>query len=90
MQEGNGTVRDISDRGVFVSGEVIPPAGARLDVDVYLPSLQSSGSSVHLHGEGIVVRVDRRAEIPKGFAAAVSFQTEGAAGPTILSPRDIQ
>jgi hypothetical protein len=90
LQEGNGRIRDISDRGVFVSGELVPPTGARLDVDVYLPSLETGGSSVHLHGEGIVVRVDRQAERTKGFAAAVSFQTEGAGGPAILHPRDIQ
>lgn len=90
MQEGNGTIRDISDRGVFVHGEVIPPAGARLDVDVYLPSLESGGSSVHLHGEGIVVRVARPAETSRGFAATVSFQTEGASGTTVVNPRDIQ
>ena len=89
MQEGNGTIRDISDRGVFVSGRVIPPAGARLEVDVYLPSLESGGSSVHLHGEGVVVRVDQRVESLRGFAAAVSFQTEGAAGPMAMNPRDI-
>jgi hypothetical protein len=37
-----------------------------------------------------VVRVDRRAETLKGFAATVSFQTAGASGTTVVNPRDIQ
>jgi hypothetical protein len=75
---------------VFVTGEAIPPEGARLDMDVYLPSLEVGGSKVHLRGEGKVVRVDRVAGGGKGFAAAMSFQAEGASGPTVVDPQGIQ
>jgi hypothetical protein len=89
LQKGNGAIRDISDRGVFVSAEIVPPPGAHLDVDVYLPSLEAGGGAVQLHGEGTVVRVEREAERTKGFAAAVAFQTEAASGPTVVNPREI-
>lgn len=89
LQKGNGAIRDISDRGVFVSAEIVPPPGAHLDVDVYLPSLEAGGGAVQLHGEGTVVRVEREAESTKGFAAAVAFQTEAASGPTVVNPREI-
>jgi PilZ domain len=90
LQEGRGTIRDISDRGLYVSGDLVPPPGAHLDVDVYLPSLEAGGGAVQLHGEGTVVRVDREAEGIKGFAAAVTFQTEAASGPTVVNPERVQ
>ncbi len=87
LQEGTGTIRDISDRGVFIIGETGPPVGAHLDVEVYLPSLETGGGAVQLHGEGTVMRVDREAEYTKGFAAVVAFQTGAASGPTVVNPR---
>lgn len=90
LQEGKGMIRDISDRGVFVTGDLVPPLGAHLEVDVQLPSLDAGSGAVHLHGEGTVMRVDREAEGIKGFAAAVAFQTEAASGPTVVNPRKLQ
>lgn len=91
LQEGRGTIRDISDRGVFVViRDMVPPPGTHLDVDVFLPSLEVRSGAVHLHGEGTVVRVDRQAESTTGFAAAVSFQTEAASGPTVVNPKRLQ
>jgi len=87
LQEGKGTIRDISDRGVFVAGDIVPERGAHLDVDVYLPSLEPGGSAVKLHGEGTVIRIYRGEGIAKGFVAAVAFQTEAASGPTVVNPR---
>jgi hypothetical protein len=89
LQESKGTIRDISDRGIFVAGDVVPPRGAHVDVDVYLPSLEGGGSAVRLHGEGTVVRVDWEAEGIRGFAAAVAFQTEAASGPTVVNPKRV-
>jgi hypothetical protein len=86
LQQGKGTIRDISDRGVFVTGDLVPERGAHLDMDVYLPSLEVGGAAVKLHGEGTVIRVDKEG-VPRGFAATVAFQTEAASGPTVVNPR---
>jgi hypothetical protein len=90
LEEGGGTIRDVSDRGVYVTGRAAPPLGGHLEVDVYLPSGEVGGGAVQLHGEGTVVRVDREAEGIKGFAAAVAFQPEAASGSTVVDPRRLQ
>jgi hypothetical protein len=90
LQEGKGTIRDISDRGVLVTGDLVPHRGAHLDLEVYLPSLEVGGTAVQLHGEGTVIRVYREEGITKGFAAAVAFQTEAASGPTVVNPGKLQ
>ena len=87
LQEAKGTLRDISDRGVFVTGNVVPERGAHLDLDVYLPSLDAGGAAVQLHGEGTVIRVNKEEGISKGFAAVVVFQAGTASGPTVVNPR---
>jgi hypothetical protein len=89
LQEGKGTIRDISDRGVFVTGDMMPERGAHLDLEVYLPSLEAGGAAVRLHGEGTVIRVVGPGGISMGFAAAVAFQTEAASGPTVVNPRKV-
>jgi hypothetical protein len=90
LEEGRGVIRDVSDRSVYVTGDIAPPFGAHLEVDVYLPSVEVGGGAVQLHGEGTVVRVDREAEGIKGFAATVAFQPEVASGPTVVNPRRLQ
>jgi hypothetical protein len=87
LQESKGVIRDISDRGVFVTGEVVPPLDAHLEVDVYVPSSDLGRVAVQLHGEGTVVRVEEEGETVQGFAAALTFQAEGVSGPIAVSPR---
>jgi hypothetical protein len=90
LQEGEGTIRDIGDRGVFILGDLAPPLGGHVDVDVYLPCLEPGRNAVRLHGEGTVIRVDRDPDGIQGFAATVAFQTEAASGPTVVNPRTVQ
>ena len=90
LQEGKGTIRDISDRGVLVTGDLVPHRGAHLELEVHLPSLEGGATAVQLHGEGTVIRIYREEGITKGFAAAVAFQTEAASGPTVVNPRKLQ
>ena len=90
LKEGIATIRDISDRGVFVIGEVTPALNALVEVHVYLhaylPSLKTGGGqAAQLHGEGAVVRVDREAEVTTGFAATVAFRTEIASATTVMN-----
>jgi PilZ domain len=89
LMEGRGAIRDISDRGVYVTAELAPPLGARLDVDVLLPPPEAASNSVELHGEGTVVRIDREAEQIIGFAASVAFRTEATGSTGAVKPTDV-
>ena len=55
LQEAQGITRDISDRGVFILAKQAPPAGVRVEVDVYLPAVSAAARSAQLHGEGAVL-----------------------------------
>jgi len=90
LEETSGAIRDISDRGVFIVTDTVPPVGAHLDVDVHLPSLDVNSGAVQLHGEGVVVRVETSADEGRGFAARVVFQTEIAGGRSVIDPRKVQ
>ena len=81
LQEGEGTTRDISIRGVFIVAQSPPPPGVLLELDVYLSSLSGTPKSVQLHGEGKVIRVSGRQEPEPGFAVEATFQTENSGGP---------
>lgn len=76
LREERGAIRDISDRGVYIVAEQVPVLGSRLDVAVSLPPTETGVSHVELHGEGIVVRIDREGGRIAGFAAAVAFHAE--------------
>jgi PilZ domain len=80
LKEATGMIRDISDKGVYITAELGPALGARLDVNVFLPPPETGSSSVELHGEGTVVRIDRGATHITGFAAAVAFRPEAVGG----------
>ena len=82
-------IRDISYTGVFVVAGVTPELNAHIDVHVYLPSLETRGEAVQLHGEGTIVRVDREVEGTKGFAATVAFRTEIASGTSVVNPKRV-
>ena len=83
------TTRDLSHRGAFIFSALLPSPGAYVEVDVYLPSLTMS-RSVHLHGEGRVLRTRQAGTDPSGFAAEVQFQTENSDDSIILGPERIQ
>lgn len=88
LQEEQGITRDISHRGVFILAKELPPAGANLELNVYLPSIRGTPRSVQLNGEGTVVRVGTSEVGQSGFAAEVIFHTESSDSPTVLG--DIQ
>ncbi len=89
LQDGKGQTHDISVTGAFVTTETAPPWGARLELIVYLPSLQGTGNAVQLRSEGRVTRVVQESD-PKGFAAEVIFQSETSDEPTILNSNKSQ
>lgn len=70
--------RDVSTAGAFVTASPCPPVGARVEIDILLPSINGTGVGVRLHGEGTVLRVDRSNSKPTGFAVAGQFDHENA------------
>ena len=77
-QKGQGTTRDISANGVFVLSKLGPQLGAHVELDMYLPSLSGNPKSVHLHGEGKVVRKVSDDSSETAFASAVIFGTDNS------------
>jgi len=75
--EGQGETRDISFLGAFVLSESLPPPGAHLEINVYLPAATGTRKSVQLRGEGKVLRVTGKAATGSGFAAEIIFHIEG-------------
>jgi PilZ domain len=88
LQERSGTTRDICMAGAFIVAETVPPAGARVGVDIYLPA-EISGKGLELHGEGKVVRVENAGQSASGFAADVVFQVQQSGSPE-MDPHETQ
>lgn len=73
---GQGVIRDINTFGVYVKTDALPPVGARVQMEIALPKLAESGSGMHLHGEGVVLRCDFGESKKSGFAASAQFYPE--------------
>ncbi|MGB7266771.1 MAG: hypothetical protein WBC92_14740 [Terracidiphilus sp.] len=83
-QSGKGVTHDINALGVYVLTDMLPPVGARIQLDILLPKLEDSGFGMSLAGEGVVLRVDPRGSrgldtSKAGFAASVLFYPEETA-----------
>jgi len=90
LQEAQGITRDISDRSVFILAKQLPPAGARVEVDVHLPAVSTAARSAQLLGEGTVLRTCEGEAKESGFAAAVLFHAESSDAATVLGSRRVQ
>lgn len=81
LQSGEGMTRDIDTTGAYITANELPPVGARVQMDIFLPNLSDARSGAHLIGEGVVLRVepqDHKAQVSqeRGFAASVHFYLE--------------
>jgi len=90
LLEAQGMTRDISDRGVFIVGRQLPPAGVRVEINVHLPSVSSAARSAQLHGEGAVLRASEAEAGQSGFAAALVFHAESSDAAVALGARKVQ
>jgi hypothetical protein len=78
-QNGKGLTRDISPFGVYVITNRLPQVGARVQMEILLPTLTEKGSGMQLTGEGMVLRCEHSdsGDSPNaGFAASVQFYPE--------------
>jgi hypothetical protein len=72
--EHAGLTRDIGAAGVYVICRVLPPNGAKVTLEVQLPSLEGETSrSFRLNAKGTVTRVEETGQ-ETGFAAASPFK----------------
>jgi hypothetical protein len=74
---GKGKTRDISIHGAFIWAWPVPLPGDAVEVKVEVPSFLIGGTSLRLHGNGTVLRVEPPDAQAHGFAIAVDFQTTG-------------
>jgi PilZ domain len=67
---GNGTSRDVSEKGAFVVAPTIPPLGTDVGLTFFLPKLSKAIAAVRIEVEAKVIRVDQETEAEKrgGFA----------------------
>jgi hypothetical protein len=70
VQGSEGWSRDLSSRGIYVRSDMVPPVGAAVEMNVFLPEPGYQIRAAELHAKGLVVRIDRRAGTQSsGFAA---------------------
>jgi hypothetical protein len=81
-RRGRGISRNISTCGVYLVTPTLLPVGARVQLEIEVPSLLDRRRTMRLQGEGWVVRVERikgRSGNPLlGIAAAVHLYTESS------------
>jgi hypothetical protein len=68
-QQGQGSVRDISEEGTFVFAAICPPVGTTVGLRMNLEGLSNAKESIPIEYQGQVVRVERpNDETANGFA----------------------
>jgi hypothetical protein len=75
---GQGETRDINTLGVFIATNKLPPIGARIQIEITLPTLSDSRPGMHLQGEGVVLRCECGDKAKQGFAASAQLYPESA------------
>ena len=65
-----GSTRDISVKGAFVFAPACPPAGADVNLEIFLPPISDAAPSLQVRADAQVLRVEEgvREEAKNGFA----------------------
>lgn len=58
VQGSDGHSRDLNSRGIYVQSELIPPIGAYVEMNIFLPRRGHPRGPAELHSEGRVVRIE--------------------------------
>ena len=67
----DGYCRDLGSRGIYVTAQLVPPLGASVEMNVFLPRPGHSTRPSEIHAIGRVIRSEQKtpvSELP-GFAA---------------------
>lgn len=79
---GRGVTRDVTTFGAYIVADALPSVGALMQLEIALPKVAQSPSGMCLHGEGVVLRTESSASVPRtgaghgGFAATMQFYPE--------------
>jgi hypothetical protein len=67
----DGYCRDLGSRGIYVTAQLVPPLGASVEMNVFLPRPGHSTRPSEIHAIGRVIRSDEKtpASDAPGFAA---------------------
>jgi hypothetical protein len=69
IQGCDGYSRDLGSRGIYVYAEQVPPLGASVEMNVFLPRPEHSCRPSEIHAVGRVVRSEHQGAPGNGFAA---------------------
>ena len=67
----DGYCRDLGSRGIYVTAQLVPPLGASVEMNVFLPRPGHSTRPSEIHAIGRVVRSEKQTPVSEaaGFAA---------------------
>jgi hypothetical protein len=67
----DGYCRDLGSRGIYVTAQLVPPLGASVEMNVFLPRPGHSTRPSEIHAIGRVIRCEQRTPVSEapGFAA---------------------
>ncbi len=67
----DGYCRDLGSRGIYITAELVPPLGASVEMNVFLPRPGHSTRPSEIHAIGRVVRSEQNTPVSEiaGFAA---------------------
>jgi hypothetical protein len=82
-QSGDGMTRDIDSAGAYINSCELPPVGARVQMEIMLPTILGGELGAHLTGEGVVLRVEPNngkalGSSDGGFAVSVQFYVQSS------------
>jgi hypothetical protein len=70
VRQGEGHTRNISEKGAFVDGSILPPIGSSVELHFSLPALSDSSRKMHVQHTGETLRLGgtEQGEHSGGFA----------------------
>ena len=58
MRQGEGSTRNISEKGVFVEAPICPPIGCSVELHYSLPAVPYAERQMHVHHSGESLRLE--------------------------------
>jgi hypothetical protein len=72
-QGSDGYCRDLGSRGIYIHSDLVPPLGAAVEMNVFLPRPEHSARPSEIHAIGRVVRSEQGSEQASSTTQACGF-----------------